>query len=361
MTLLWADNFNVYGTDETLLLNGIYAEAGGFVTLVVDPDPTSTAYVIKMTSSADASLPYRGTVLRKVFPSGGEDTVGTAFRIWMDNLPPTDTNYVNFIFTDIANVEQVTVRILTTGDISAYRGTPETGILLGTTSVPCVIANAYTHLEMKVTISDTVGVVEVRANGSTVLNLTNQDTKNTANTTTNQMLFSHSQNGAAPASQAYHIKDFVIWNDAGSVNNDFMGTVSVVTLVPDADTSLGGWLPSTGSTGWPILDNAPPLDDAAYVAADVPETAVFTLTNLPDDVTSVRGLVTMFRGRKVDGGDGNIQISMVSAAAEDAGTDHAITTAYTYWSDVNEIDPNTSAPWTPVSLNAASIKMARTV
>lgn len=361
MTLLWADNFNVYGTDEALLLNGIYAQADSGVTLVVDPDPTSTANVVAIAEAADSTIPYYGNVLRKVFPSGGEDTVGVAFRIWMNALPPTSTNFVYFAFTDSSNTAQVTLKVLTTGDIAAYRGNPENGTLLGTTTVPAIVANSYSHIEAKVTVSDTVGVVEVRVNGVVVLDLENQDTKNTAETTSNQILFTHARNGAGLPLQIYHVKDLVIWNDAGSVNNDFMGTVSVVTLVPDADTSLGGWSPSTGSTGFNILDNAPPLDDAAYVAADVPETAVFTLSNLPDDVTSVRGLVTMFRGRKVDGGDGNIQISMVSAAAEDAGTDHAITTAYTYWPDVNELDPNTAAPWTPVSLNAASIKMVRTV
>jgi len=360
MSLLFADNFGVYGTDVALLLNGLYAQADTGVTLVADPDPSSSANVVSIENASDSTIPYYGNVLRKVFPAGGEDTVGVAFRIWMSTLPATSTNYVYFPFTDINNVAQVTLKVLTTGDISAYRGTAESGVLLGTTSVPAIVANAYVHIEAKVTISDTVGVVEVRVNGSVVLNLTAQDTKATAETTANQILFTNARNGFGIAGGEYYIKDFVIWNDAGSVNNDFFGSVSVLTLVPDADTALGGWTPSTGSTGFNILDNIPPID-TEYMAADAVEAAVFTLTNLPPDVTSVRGLMTVVRAQKVDGGDGNLQISMVSDGAEDAGADRAITTAMTYWPDISELDPDTGVAWTPTSLDAASIELARTV
>jgi hypothetical protein len=64
---------------------------------------------------------------------------------------------------------------------------------------------------------------------------------------------------------------------------------------------------------------------------------------------------------KTDGGDANLQVSLKSVAAYDAGVDHAITPTATYWWDVSEEDPNTVSPWTPGTFNDASIRINRTL
>ena len=51
MAVIWADSFDGYGDDETLLLDGLYAQnnnsVGGKATLVDDPDPNESGKVLK--------------------------------------------------------------------------------------------------------------------------------------------------------------------------------------------------------------------------------------------------------------------------------------------------------------------------
>jgi hypothetical protein len=159
------------------------------------------------------------------------------------------------------------------------------------------------------------------------------------------------------------MKDYVVWDGSGTSNNDFLGSVIVYELFTSADDAFPAGWSSTGADGYSVLDNNPPDDGVSYITADdtPPSAAEFSLTNLPADITSVKGLVTRVRAAKSDGGDGQLQVSLISGASTDAGSDRPITVAQTYWSDVSELDPATTVAWTPSGVNAAVLKIERTL
>lgn len=358
MSLLWADfpsgQTGLYGTTEARMLDGLYADQDGAFELIEDPDPNVTGNVCHYETGTT------GSRLRKVLPAA-VSALGIGERVWFPTLPPS-VNQRGFIakFKDNNNVTHVSFYVDTTGTISAYRGNYSGGTLLGTSTSPVIVAGAWQNVEMKVLFSNTVGTIEVRVEGVVVagLNLTGLDTVNSALTTCAQIEFGFDD--TANFAQWYQ-KDLVVWDTAGSINNDFFGSVSVYALRTDGDVSLN-WTPSTGATGWNLLDESPP-DDADYISAGdpPPSPAVMSLTDLPEDVTSVRGLIAIARSRKTDGGDGNLQVSMVSNGTPGNGSDRPITTAFTYWFDVFETDPDTSAAWTPVAVDAADIQFDRTL
>jgi hypothetical protein len=70
--------------------------------------------------------------------------------------------------------------------------------------------------------------------------------------------------------------------------------------------------------------------------------------------------MTIVRAAKTDGGDGSLQVSVVSSGTAGDGTNRPITVAQTYWTDVHDLDPHTSAAWTPTTVNAAQLKINRT-
>lgn len=363
MALIWADDYSSYGTDVGSMLDGLYAETTG-ISLEDDPDPLASGKVIKYAAKIDTTGTYLGSVLRRVIPTPTA-TVGFCQRYWLPILPNDPSHYVNLMsFCDISNTAHVSLQVETTGAISVYRGDKGNGAgsveNLGTTA-PVLTANAWHHVEAKVFISDTVGTVEVRVNGVTVIELTGVDTKNSSNSTIDQLRPNNCYHFTASAAPTLWTKDFVIWDDTGSVNNDFFGSVSVVRLSVDADDSFN-WTASTGTTGYDLIDEVGP-DDADYVEADStpPAASTFTLSNLPPDVTSVRGLVSLVRAKKTDGGDGNLQVSLQSNAVDDLGSDRPITTADTYWWDVSELSPDTGVAWTPAEVDAAKIKIDRTL
>jgi hypothetical protein len=67
------------------------------------------------------------------------------------------------------------------------------------------------------------------------------------------------------------------------------------------------------------------------------------------------------RMKKSDGGDCNVQMSLVNGGTPTNGVDRGITTAYTYWADVAETNTLTGLPFTPSEFNATTFKINRTL
>jgi hypothetical protein len=363
MAIIWADDYKTFGTNTAVMLNGLYAEVSN-ISIIPNPDPLVAGNVLKIISQTDATGVYLGAVLRRVIPVPAA-TVGFAQRYWFTSLPNSTSQYMTIMsFCDISNQAHVSLRLGTTGAITVYRGDSGNGggsvAELGATG-PVITANSWNHIEAKVLVSDTVGTVEIRVNTTPVLTLTGVDTRNGTSTTVDQLRMSNAYNGAASVGPSMYCSDYVIWDASGTRNNDFMGSVSVLRLTTESDTSFN-WTASSGSTGWNLIDEAGP-DDADYVTAAHPPPAAstFALSNLPPDVTSIRGLVSLVRAKKTDGGDGNIQVSIMSGASASAGADRPITTTSTYWWDVSEISPATGVAWTPAEVDAATIKLNRTL
>lgn len=361
MAIQFMDNFTQYGFNEAFLLNGVYAQMSthGFTWLASDPDASGTGRVIAMIGDYQFDEP-----LRKVLTTP-RDTVGVAVRLWMNNLPNNSNITPTIQFLDSAALRHISICVTTTGAIYVMRGgaiAGTGGTYLGQTTGPVLVANAWQHIEVKVYIHDSAGTVEVRVEGVPVLSLTGIDTKNSASTTVDQINL-HGLKTLAGTAMQFHWKDFIIWDSSGSSNNDFIGPCQVITLLPDGDNSFN-WTPSTGSTGYNLINEGfEPDDESSYISASssLPAASTFTLGNLPADVTSVKAVMPVVRARKTDGGDGTLQVSMVSGASTGSGASRPITVAYTYWSDVIEVDPATAAAWTPTAVNAAKLKLDRTL
>ncbi len=352
MAIDWADNFQNYGTDINFLTNGAYAEvlssSPGAVDLVDDPDPNISTTVLQILPRATNPR------VRKVFTT--QATIGASFRVWYDSLPVATNRRAWFRFSDNVNATICELSVNPSGQIELVNNA---GVSLGLTTAPVIVANAWQHIEVKLVQGGAgASTCEVRVEGQTVLNLTGLTFGNNNNFSCLEFRALDGSNSG----QAVYFKDLVIWNTLGAYNTDFLGSVSVYTLRPDGDVALN-WTPSTGSTGWDLIDESDP-DDANYISAGtgpIPSAYRSTLTDLPPDVTAVRGLMSVVRARKTDGGDGSLQVGIDSGPATDLGADRPMTTAFTYWADVSEENPDTSTAWTPATVNAAGLRINRTL
>lgn len=364
MSIIFADfpsgQLGIYGTNTANMLNGIWAQIGiGWgtsATLVDDPDPNTTGNVLRTLTQASGSSGY--AAVRYALPSTAA-TLGIATRIWLPQLPADNFSCPLIGFRDGSNNVLCAIRILSTGAIEARSSDQNAGTQYGVTSGPVVVANAWNHVEVKAFSNAATGTMEVRVNGVAVLTLTGL---NTGTGPIAQIQFgTYKSVSGAQFIEAYW-KDLVLWNTSGSVGNDFQGSVAVRDLYTDADISLN-WTPSTGSTGWDLIDKTA-VDDTTYIQAGDPPPAasVFSLTDLPVDVTSVRALIPIVRSVKTDGGDCNLQVGLTPNNTDwDDGADNPLTTAYTFRWDVSELSPDTAAPWTPTEVNAAYVRVDRTL
>lgn len=352
MTLLWCDGFDHYGTDTANMTDGAWAEVRGTLTTA---NPRTGTHSIRFGSASSAT-----GQLRRVF-GGAKTTVGVGMAAWFSELPSSNDTMRIWGFNDNANVPQITIMLQSTGIIEVQSGSVG-GAKLGDSVTPAITAEAYTHIECLVTIHPSAGQVEVRVNGVTVISLSGINTDPTGETEISQIVVYPKPNAFIPSDIYYD--DIFCYDGDGSYNNTFIGDRRVLTLFPDADTLQADWSWSAGPTAYQAIDEPSPDEDVTYIFANPGSSPAsvseFSLDDLPAGVSAISALMTVNRMRKTDAGTANVQASIVSASSEAAGADSALTEAYTYYHDVVEVDPDTSAPFTPAAVDAVLLKIERT-
>jgi hypothetical protein len=354
MTLQWADfpsgEQGLYGTQGDRMLDGtpwVFVASFPISTAIAaDPDPLIGANGRVLRHRALSG----STVATRLALTSPDDVVGVAHNFYASSLPLTATPFLAFLTT--GNVLRYQVRVRPNGGLEITRNTT----VVATADFPIILANSWNLIETLVDI--TAGTVEVRKNDLTVLSYTDP-TPFTG--TIGLVSFPDANLGE---SNSFFSKNIVVYNGQGSSFNTFQGNVIVTDLRPDEDVTLGGWTPSTGTEAWPLLDESPP-DDADYIEAGhspLPSPAEVEFTSLPPDVTSIRGLISITRSRKTDGGDGNLQTSLSPDGTNyDVGTDNPVTTTPTYRYDVSQVSPATTAAWSPTEVNSIRQRYDRTV
>lgn len=347
--ILHMDNFAIYGTTGALLTQGVYVQQAG-AQLVTDPE-TGVGIVLKGGTTYE-------DVVRYAFPAGAVNTCGAAYRGWSPALPENDNALNNAVkFAGAGNEKLFQVGVTSNGRVRARLQDASNNAVDYNSAAPVVTANGWWHYEVKYTKTGTNTCdFEVRVEGQTVL----QQTGVSCLDIQPAQCSIGTRIDLSDLPKDPYFKDYVIWDGTGSYNNDFLGSVLVTNLTPTSDVALN-WTPSTGSTGYQILDNIPP-NDAQYLSAGdpAPSPYVAELSNLPANITSVRALQTRVRAAKSDGGDGSLQVSVISNGNTSNGSNRPITVAQTYWSDVFETDPDTGNPWLPSAVDDAQLQLNRT-
>lgn len=472
--LIFMDNFSTYGVNTALLTQGLYAAMSVHPTLGLALDPDGSPGRVLRLDSLDS--------IRYAFPGGATPTAGIAYRGWATGLPNNARAMTSCCFVRGAGNEALAYfGITSNGRLRAIVMNAANAETQWETPVPVVTANAWWHYEIKYTRTGAnTADFEVRVEGATVLQQVGISCRAFDPAQITMAVFN---DGALLGSQ-WFLKDYVIWNGLGAQNNNFLGSVLVVSLLPSTDvalnwakssalfsgsqlirdlvpfniltasgaltsgnqirlngvyynwtsgsvdagapagTSANPWLVAMGGSTAQALENmfnainasgvagvaystaltanafigatgfsptqlgvasldetslypvfetgantawASPnlfvgVNDMSFISADDTPPAPFVceLTNLPPDVTSVRGLQTRVRAAKTDGGDGSLQVSLISGGVPANGANRPITTTQTYWTDICEIDPNTGNLFTPLAVDAVQLQTSRT-
>lgn len=247
---------------------------------------------------------------------------------------------------------QVCVRLNADGTLSAMRGN-SSGTVLGTTAFALSIGSFY-YIEIKVVIHDTTGTFEIKVDGGSKLALTGQDTKSTANATANAVQLG--TDGSATISVTHTYDDLYICDGAGSVNNSFLGDCRVDYYAPNGNGNSSQLDGSDGNQvdNYLLVDDTTPDDDTTYVqSADVGDKDTYTCADMTHTPSSIFGIQVLANAKKDDAGARSLKTVTRSGTTDFDGATQALSTSYLYYSDIREVDPNTSAAWTKANLNAA--------
>ena len=224
----------------------------------------------------------------------------------------------------------------------------ETSAALDTTSAGFTIG-VWTYVEVKFTVSNTVGVCVVKFDGTEVMNFSGDTKEGAGPDTANSITFFNSISG--------YVDDLYICDANGSQNNNFLGDVRIECLIPNNSGSHSAWTPSAG-LNYQNVDDDPatgPDGDTTYnesgAAGDIDSFAFPSLASIGG---VVHGVAVNLYARKTEPGTRTI-VPMVRIGSTDYDhpTPYGLQETYSYDQSIFEEDPSDSNPFTIADVNAA--------
>jgi len=357
MALLFMDSFDHYVTADitekwsssisnffgTLAINATAGRraSGGWRFALTGSNSNAYAGISKTLAPADATGIMGFAVL---IPVGTVGTVGFALASLRD-----------------AGTAQVTLRANADNTISVCRGL-QNGTVLGT-STATFTSGSYFYIEWKVTIHASAGTVDVRLNGVSILSLTSQNTRNTANTSWNAAVLGWLElvtDSCSANNTNTDFDDLYVCDGSGAAPwNTFLGDVRVDVRNPTAAGATTGWTPSTGSN-WQNVDDAAPDDDTTYNSTStINAVDTFVVQDAPVSGAAIFGVQHCLSLKKMDAGTCTVAPVVRHSSTDYAGSAISPSTSYAYGLVINQTNPGTAAQWTESDFNAAEFGYKR--
>jgi hypothetical protein len=228
------------------------------------------------------------------------------------------------------------------GHIDAYRA--DSAKLTDGSKVLTV--DTWYYIECHWVIDDSTGSVEVKIDGVVDSSATGVDTKGSTTYSTVESI--------STAEGGYY-DDIYVNDTSGSQNTGYSGDVRISAYIPNADGDSSGLSLSTGTSHYAVVDERPPNDATDYAYDSVVND--YDLLHIPNTsgISTVQAVTLWLRAQKSDAGTASIAHMLKSGSTENTGSDVALSTSWTYYGSVYNVDPTDSAAWTASKLDALQI------
>lgn len=248
----------------------------------------------------------------------------------------------------------VGIRVNANGSVEARRSVPSgTQTLLGTASAAGAISNStYVYIEAKVFVHDSTGTVDVKVNGSSVLSLSSQDTRDAGTGVVSGIRLFGNNNGAA----TIYIDDLLCYDSTGTTFNAFQGDVALRYHAPNgagnsAQFTRGG---ADSGANWSQCDEASANGDTDYVTSStVGQRDTYACTNLLSTGASILGVRVIAQAQQVDAGSSTLAMVVRHNGTDNDGTGQALSSgSYGFVGQFYATNPGTAGAWTETDFNA---------
>lgn len=346
MAIIHYEHFDLYANNNStdILARGYVRGGSGSGTFRNASARTGSGYYSTGTAGGQQTLSWTFTTERSVIGQA----VAMQQTVWLSNADSaTATAGINFVPTT-GNMVRVVVGL--NGKINIYVGTT----LAASSPTATIVQDSWFHLEAKVTAGTGTGSVEVRFNGATTPLLT------ATGLTINPIREVSLGRYGGGNSNGYFYDDWVVWDDAGSTNNSFMGDTFVLVAGPTADASSpNDWTPSTGSAKWSTVDEEIPSDADFITGGAVGNEQEFTHAQINLPVGSVAAIAVQTRALKTDAGASSIEVGVASGASTSMSAEAALATSPLIQSHIANVNPDGATPWTQAAAQAARLRVRR--
>jgi len=234
----------------------------------------------------------------------------------------------------------------TTGVIKVYRGG---GTEVATSTANLVInPNGWNVIDFKLKISATVGEATVWLNSVQVINATGLNTKGSSGASIDRMGISSSSNDC-------FFDEVYLLDDQGSAPFNYRLTDPKIVAI-NANAAGDSSQFSCNSVGNNIYAASLHDDDSYYnYSSTVGQIDLYNLGNVEAAATAIYGVMPQVNVRKDDVPARTARLKVKSGATTDNGGDLVLTTSYQMLRKMYQVDPNTSAQWTPAAVNALQV------
>jgi hypothetical protein len=205
-------------------------------------------------------------------------------------------------------------------------------------------SNIFSYLEFKVLIDPTVGTVDIRKDGVSILSLTGKNTRTTASSTWNEIAIcacAPPTGGAA----TWTYDDIYILDSSGATSNNFLGDVRVDVRLVNGAGDLTAWTPDSGSN-FARVNEATFDGDTSYVsAATINAIDTYTTAAQPVSGAQILAIQANLMTKKVDAGTVGIKPVVRISGVNYLGTEQNPTAGYTDVRQIYDTNPATSVAW----------------
>lgn len=338
MALLFIDGYDHY---TTITDKGYTAVNGGSVSLIA---------AAARSGAQGLRIANKNASVTKVLPS----TYGTLFCGLTFKLTGITTDQKVISFLEGAT-NHVWISFDSSGRIIITRNgtTIATGTTILTTGV------AY-YVELRVIVSDTVGLAEVHLNGALEASYYGAgsagsptgDTRNGATGVIDRVTIG----GGGSGSQNFDVDDLYILDTSGSApTNTYLGDVRVDTIAPNGNGNSSVLVGSDGNStdNYLLVDEVPANDDTDYVESSTPgDKDTYAFSNMATVTGTVYGVQVSHWSRKTDAGSRSVvSVARLSGTEVDSAV-QTLAGSYQYFTDLREAKPG-GGVWTIADVNSA--------
>jgi hypothetical protein len=282
----------------------------------------------------------------KIVPASYEhNTFIVGFALRMTALPGTTVD-IFALRSDNNTTSHEILQLTSSGTLNLQRAG---GVNVGPTI--SINLNTWYYMEIKALLSDTVGTLEWRIDGSTIYSGTGLDTKGGGTKTVFDSVFFFSNH----VSQAMIIDDFYLCNGAGSTNNNFLGAIAVETIYPDNNGNSSQFVGSDANSvdNYLLVDEAAPNTSDYVESATVGEKDTYSFANLTRTNGNVLAVQPTLYAQKSDAGARTARLVTRSSGTEATSDVKNLGIGWGAHMYPYDQDPNGNINWTISSANAA--------
>jgi len=282
--------------------------------------------------------------LAKPFAAAAQIFVGFGFKV--DSLAAT--HVLVYGYGDSGATQHVGIQVSTTGQVQALRGST----VVASSAAGLIVGGNWYFIEVRATIADSGGVIEVKLNGTQIINFSG-DTKNAGTATTFDLV---SLGGATTMDNAVAYDDFYLLNTSGSApQNTFLNEVVIQALMPNSAGAHTDFTPNGSATNYENVDEIPPSGSDYNASSTVGAKDSYGVANLSGSVGTIFGVQENMHAQKTGVGAANLKSLVRSGGTDYTQPAVALGASPQWYGAIRETDPATSAAWTASAVNALEV------